>query len=611
MLYKAKAILTDIDFWKSWRPKLTKKDLFWILLITAVYAVIAFSNLGSFDAPQTYWNSSKPYESVLITFDSASDVSRIYFYGGISKPQNFTVDFYDSNMNLINSREIEYKLNTMFRWHIHSANTKHSILEGVKYVKITAKNAGFTAFEFGFLAPDDNFVQIESGILSTTGKPFNVLNDEQNTIPYHPTYMHRTYFDEIYHARTAYEHLNEMEPYDTSHPPLGKVLISVGIKIFGMVPFGWRFMGTLLGVLMLPFMYLTVFQLFGRRSLSVLATLALAFDFMHYAQTRISTIDGISTFFVLLMFYFMFRYVTLLNEDVPFKYRILPLALSGFFMGCGVSVKWNCVYAGIGLAIIFFATHIAVFLRKKKEFGSYKSFIKSYFSELKNTFLFCIFFFVIIPLIIYSISYIPHLSPSGYSLESLINAQKHMLDFHTSLRSTHPYASPWWSWPLMLKPIWYYVDIYASSGMTGNIYSFGNPAVWWPGIVSVLLIPFAMLVQKKWRFNIPAFCISVSFFIQYLPWMFVGRTTYIYYYFPCSIFATIAIFWWLSELLKRVDNIKNSKTKRNVNYVLLASGIIYAAIIVGFFILYYPIISGAEITKEHTDFLKTVLIQMV
>ena len=32
--------------------------------------------------------------------------------------------------------------------------------------------------------------------------------------------------------------------------------MSVGIAIFGMTPFGWRFMGTLLGALMLPAMYL-------------------------------------------------------------------------------------------------------------------------------------------------------------------------------------------------------------------------------------------------------------------------------------------------------------------------------------------------------------------
>ena len=64
------------------------------------------------------------------------------------------------------------------------------------------------------------------------------------------------YFDEIYHARTAYEFLHGLPTYENTHPPLGKILISVGIAIFGMNPFGWRIMGTLFGIAMLPFLYL-------------------------------------------------------------------------------------------------------------------------------------------------------------------------------------------------------------------------------------------------------------------------------------------------------------------------------------------------------------------
>ena len=60
--------------------------------------------------------------------------------------------------------------------------------------------------------------------------------------------MNSTYFDEIYHARTAYEHIHGIRPYENTHPPLGKILIGIRIRLFGMTPFGWRFIGTLLGV---------------------------------------------------------------------------------------------------------------------------------------------------------------------------------------------------------------------------------------------------------------------------------------------------------------------------------------------------------------------------
>lgn len=48
-----------------------------------------------------------------------------------------------------------------------------------------------------------------------------------------PGYLNSTYFDEIYHARTAYEHLHGMSAYEWTHPPLGKVTMMLGIQIFG------------------------------------------------------------------------------------------------------------------------------------------------------------------------------------------------------------------------------------------------------------------------------------------------------------------------------------------------------------------------------------------
>ena len=58
------------------------------------------------------------------------------------------------------------------------------------------------------------------------------------------------YFDEIYHGRTGYEMLHRMTAYETTHPPLGKDFIMLGIAIFGMTAFGWRCAGTLFGVML-------------------------------------------------------------------------------------------------------------------------------------------------------------------------------------------------------------------------------------------------------------------------------------------------------------------------------------------------------------------------
>ena len=78
------------------------------------------------------------------------------------------------------------------------------------------------------------------------------LFDEQTAVPDTISQLNSMYFDEIYHGRTGYEQLHKMPVYETTHPPLGKDLIMVGIALFGMTAFGWRFAGTLFGVLLVP-----------------------------------------------------------------------------------------------------------------------------------------------------------------------------------------------------------------------------------------------------------------------------------------------------------------------------------------------------------------------
>ena len=92
------------------------------------------------------------------------------------------------------------------------------------------------------------------------------LVDEQSTLTGEPDWFNSAYFDEIYHARTGYELNHRLRIYEWTHPPLGKVLMSLCISVFGMTPFGWRFAGASMGVLMLPAMYLTGKLLFKKRA---------------------------------------------------------------------------------------------------------------------------------------------------------------------------------------------------------------------------------------------------------------------------------------------------------------------------------------------------------
>ncbi|MEG2119782.1 MAG: glycosyltransferase family 39 protein, partial [Pseudoflavonifractor sp.] len=104
---------------------------------------------------------------------------------------------------------------------------------------------------------------------------------------------------------------------------------------------------------MLPLLYLFIKNLFGKTNLALCGTALFAFDFMHLTQTRIATIDTYGVFFILAMYYFMYRYLSL-PAGSSFRAGALPLALSGLMWGLGAASKWTVIYGAAGLAVLYF-----------------------------------------------------------------------------------------------------------------------------------------------------------------------------------------------------------------------------------------------------------------
>lgn len=176
-----------------------------------------------------------------------------------------------------------------------------------------------------------------SGAIEGRAADPNTLIDEQDTVPEKPTYENSMYFDEIYHARTGYEHAHSLYTYETTHPPLGKVFMSWCIDLMGMTPFAWRFAGTVTGILMIPAIYLLAMQLMKRTRWAALSALLLTADCMHFTQTRIATIDSFPVLFMMVMFLFMARWMQMSFYHQKLWKTLVPLFFSGVFMGAGRS----------------------------------------------------------------------------------------------------------------------------------------------------------------------------------------------------------------------------------------------------------------------------------
>ena len=544
---------------RAWLP-----DAAIVLLITLCYAVSAFWNLGDSAAPETFVNMAG--RSAVIELDSYADPEKIMLYSGIAVG-SYTVEYSPDGANYSFAAEFEQTYAEVLKWHELTPETE----ESPRYVRVTCADGAPYLGELVFL--------------DGTGQPIAAVSDipelcdEQGTVPAEQSFMNSTYFDEIYHARTAWEHLNSVWPYEISHPPLGKLIIALGVTLFGMNPFGWRFMGTLFGCLMLPVMYLLLKKLFGGRAVPALGTVVFASDFMHYVQTRIATIDTYAVFFILLMYLFMYLYVS--------RESLRALALSGLFFGLGAASKWTCIYAGAGLAVIWAAHWVLRFLRAWPAPGEgMEKKQEELFPDFVGNCLFCVLFFVLIPCLIYYLSYYPYGKAEGAGLFSreylkiVLDNQSFMFSYHSGVTAEHPYSSRWYQWVLDIRPILYYLH-YFGDGRRSSICAFLSPALCWGGLLSLFVLVYTALFRRDKK----AAFILAGYLAQLLPWVFISRITFEYHYFPSSVFLVLAI-GYVFQLLRL----------NRPRWVLYA--VPFAAACIGLFILFFPVLSGRPVDNS-------------
>jgi len=572
----------------------TKKDRLLLLGLTAIYGITTLVNLGTLQAPETAWQSGTVGETVRIEFAGETEISEYRIFPNLGSA---TVNPSGTVLLKAGSFETTYEQNydTMFRWDCRPVQFTADHVELMLYQGQVKLN------EIAFFDTAGQLVKAQ--IVSPSGTQ-SALLDEQDTVPQDASYFNGMYFDELYHARTAYEHLNGLKPYENSHPPLGKILMSLGIAVFGMNPFGWRIVGTLIGIAMLPILYAFGKRMFKSTEYAFLLTALFAFDFMHFTQTRIATIDVYAVFFILLMYYFMYRYIEMNFFTDRLIDTLKPLALAGVFFGLGAASKWTCIYAGGGLAVLFFGS---LFARAKEyvdvmDHGTReeKQLVSDFAKKTLLTLLWCVLFYIVIPILIYALSYLPYYlyeaqQSASYGLKdvwnTLWNYQTFMFGYHSGLDATHPYQSSWWQWPFTLRPMWYYFSGYGD-GTLSTLTASGNPAVWWIGSIGALILLAQRLLGTVKRDRaLQILCIGVL--ANFLPWVLVPRCTFIYHFFATVPFMLMAAVYALQQWEKREPQVAALK------WIWLGAAVLL-------FILLYPGISGLRIPTGWAAFIKNL-----
>ncbi|MEH2147118.1 dolichyl-phosphate-mannose--protein mannosyltransferase [Nostoc sp.] len=475
-------------------------------------------------------------------------------------------------------------------------------------------------------------------------------------------------FDEVYFAKFGNNYLTRT-PFFNAHPPLSQYIIGIGIWIGSHIPFWHDTVNGLTGSLRSPWTYrwlnaLTgsfiplvvaaiAYQLSYRRTFAILAGLFTACDGIFLVESRYALSNIYIVIFGLLGHWFF-----LLALDNQNRQRSFWLVFAGITFGASVGTKWNGLWFLSGAYLIWIAAWViylinsfpnpklfftspslkqAAGISQDSENSSQESEVRSQDSRV-NTYspsspssqtplqnltqlniFHMLFYLGIIPALIYSIIWIPHLQLD--KTYGFIAVHQQILKFHLHLGgnspNVHPYCAAWYKWPLMTRPMAYYYQTAerltdplpvmgpplppGAGQVIYDVHAMGNPFLWWFGVAAMLFLVGMLVSQvvipwvKEKRFSLKAtlsvdtwiaLYLVINYAANLLPWVKVTRCVFIYHYMCAVVFVFLAIAWFVDQCL------------RSYYQQLRALGITITFIILAAFIFWMPIYLGLPLSPD-------------
>ena len=605
----------NLERYRTMKPfSLTGRDRGFLTVCFFLYLGMVLFRLGSTAVPQTGTAMVGPESTVEVEMEQAVDIAAVGYFEGRDRGRLKVLVERGENWEHLYTLEC----NDFYKMHRKQVN-----ISGAGRLRLEPDPAAGRVKEVAFFDWDGNLLPVKKVVYPATGREAapgeTPLFDEQDLMENPPSYMNSTYFDEIYHGRTAYEFIKKLPVYETTHPPLGKVLLSVGIRLFGMNPFGMRFINALAGAVLVVLLFFLAREILYTRFAAYTALLLAFFDFMPFVQSRYATIDTFSVIFIVLMYLFLFKYVNRhfsggrLSTPQGRKPALYAgLTILSFALGAGV--KWTAVYGFAGVVMVFCLLKFCQFQQyrnerqkllspesgrgisrgKKKRLQKQLTGMRSGFwgKTVGKPLLVILVLFILIAPSAYYLPYLPYLQCGGINglfspgaVATVTANQKGMYDYHSRLTDTHPFSSSWWGWPFDFRPLWIYSNNHTAPENKETIVSMGNPAVWWAAVAGVLV--FLYLLWTRAKFSVLSL-VFVGMLSLYLPWVLVTRAAFIYHFYPVLPFAIIFLTFLLESFWQ---------TGRGGRYIVL----LYFTLCLILLIVFYPALSGLEISRVYVD----------
>ena len=406
-------------------------------------------------------------------------------------------------------------------------------------------------------------------------------------------------FDEVFYPLFAISYLTG-ESFFSVHPPLGSYLITISVFLYDIFPFSealelsstsietinpisYRWLGALCGVCLIYVSYRLSLELVESKIFAVLTALFFCLDGSLLVDSRFGLINVFFTFFGFMALLSFVKGIKFMNKWC--------FVFAGLSLGAAFSVKWN----GLGFWLVLVLFCLQFFLIKKILELSGNSREKILNLNLSSSLL-----IFVTPFIVYLFLWIPDLI---HNQRPITDQHAQMLSYHfeNGEDKEHPYSSPWYTWPIMMRPIGYYFngEFLSDVGSTGKeifqaIHLFPNPALNFFSMLAIILMTFkwfemisSSLGNKAMHSDLAAISfICIGFYANFLPWAIASRSTFIYHFQPSACFAFMALAYLLYQ----------ASSKKKLEYKALVIGVLALVIISS--IYWLPIQLGIPISSE-------------
>jgi dolichyl-phosphate-mannose--protein O-mannosyl transferase len=429
------------------------------------------------------------------------------------------------------------------------------------------------------------------------------------------------------------------------HPPLGKWEIALGIKAFGMDPWGWRFTSALAGTLVVLFTAVIAQLLFGKPVWTFVAGLLIATEHLNVVMSRTALLDVHLELWVVLGLLFLLldrRWIErrtvdeeVASVDVPEPYALDPsgaivlgIAIppppvpspvlrpwrlaAGAAFGAAVAVKWSGAMALLAAFVLVYMWETTRRHRPGRTLGA------AFGRAVTRETLGIVIAFVFVPLVVYMITWLPWFHHFGWSWDRWWENMTASIRFHRSgiewtaldpktgvYTPTHPYYARAWKWIIDARPTSFFVKDIGPD--IEQVLAIGNPMIFWASVVAIPAVAVMWYRLRDWR----AGFIVVAFGAQYLPWFLVNRPTFFFYVLPLTPFMVLGITYVLRQASDATIVVRDPQTGDVATnpetggpaisraYVYRPFVVAYLIAVVGVFIWFWPVLTAGRISDLH------------